>query len=260
MSRSNDPRIITYSHFDAGFGTSFLATQLTCYLLHQGARVSTIDLTLKPKSLTYYLQQRKLYNQTHQTNLPEPHHIAFSLHNSASLQQQSEQIFFTLIQQAAKESDYIIIDTPDISTELSILAHAYAHQIITPIPPQSELLKAFQSLTLEKITAQSSSEPYFRFIGQVIEQRLQLHAQIPQWFLIVEPLSQSPLPLPFHSQDNMFHYCQGLKERHFFQELFELGLSLSDTEQLPKQVSYMAARQELRELINDLQIYQPLYL
>lgn len=261
-------KIIVIGNEKGGVGKTTTCMHLITSLLHMNKNVASIDLDIYQLSLTTYCKNRINFSPAYK--MWEHFNVRKSEHNSLD-EIYNEQIaeLLDIIKKTKDMVDFLVIDTPAGENRLSQVAHSYADIIITPIND------SFIDLDLIlKSDIDNSYNPGV-YSTMVWKQKL-LKAKNEQktidWILIKNRSSfaasknrqQVDHLLAIAAKKFGFRITNGFAERSIFRELFARGLTLVDlmnnsgpiiTEQIFKpSPSHIAARQELREFLNALNV------
>ena len=241
---------------------------LIAYLLHLGFKVVAIDVDVRQKSLTRYLENRKSTKERKQYNILMPeYHVAFesSLPNIDERCQEEEKKFKELFDQVSSYADFVVLDTPGSNANISKIAHSYADTIITPINDSFLDLDILAKINPEKMDVAQLSH-----YSQVIWEQKMLKAKREEgelnWVIVRNRLSTTDAinkrnmteVLDKLSKRIGFRVAQGFSERVIFRELFLYGLTLldisKDIHNINFSLSHIAAKQELRDFLRSLRI------
>ena len=113
--------IIVVGNEKGGAGKSTVAVHIATALLHEGARVVTIDLDTRQQTMGHFFANRSAWIAANDASLPTPAPM-MEIANRSDLDRAM-----------AQAADFIIIDTPGADTELSREAHGRANLIVTPM-------------------------------------------------------------------------------------------------------------------------------
>ncbi|MEA3274393.1 MAG: division plane positioning ATPase MipZ, partial [Pseudomonadota bacterium] len=220
----------------------------------------------RQRSVSRYLKNRELYTERHGVGWDVPEHAVVTpseLPDVREREQEEAERLDTLIERLAKSNDFLVIDCPGGSTHLSNMAHAMANTLLTP------LNDSFVDLDL---LAQVNPDTYavdkLSFYAEAVWESRKLRAAsgLPglDWVVIRNRISTTfsknrrrmDEALKSLEKRLAFRYVSGLSERVIYRELFPKGLTLVDLKDIddgPKlTMSHVAARHELRTLLNDL--------
>lgn len=237
-------------------------------LLSQDFNLAVIDLDSRQKTLSRYLENRRTYMQAHDLDLklPDSYVIEKSSHPTiVQIEQQEQEHFELLLKKLSPNHDFIIIDCPGNDTFLARLAHAHADTLVTPLNDSFmdlDLIAQIKPDTYEinKLSLYSES------VWESRKQRSLTGRKGLDWVVIRNRTSSVDAWNKRHVHDVLtrlqqrvaFRYVSGLSERVIYRELFPKGLTLIDLSIVPNQVrmsmSHVAARQELRDLLDGLRL------
>ncbi len=119
-----------------GSGKTTTAMHVIALLLHEGAKVGSIDLDGRQRSLTRYVENRKAWADGAKVNLVMPDHVVLprsELGSVAEAQAAERAAFEEAFTRLAVANDFIVIDCPGTDSFLSRLGHAVADTLITPM-------------------------------------------------------------------------------------------------------------------------------
>ena len=243
-------RIIVVGNEKGGAGKSTIAVHVTTALLHEGARVCVVDLDIRQQSTGHFFANRKAWAEANGAPLPEP--TVFSGADPELL----DTAF-------ACDADFVVVDTPGADTELSRLAHQGADLIVTPMNDSFvdfDMLGVVDPVTLSVIRPSLYSET----VWEARKTRAMQRGRSIDWVILRNRLASFEARNRKRIDDRLstlarragFRAIPGLRDRVIYRELFPFGLTVSDLSASvrPVQVSLaqVAARQELRSLMNDL--------
>ena len=261
-----DAYVIVVANEKGGTGKSTTAMHLAVSIQKQGHNVGVIDLDVRQKSVTRYLQNRAAFAERRGLGWRIPEHTVASpstLQDVRERQEEDEERLCVLVDNLARDNDFIVIDCPGGNTSLSNIAHAIANTLVTP------LNDSFVDLDL---LAQVNPDTYaiekLSFYAEAVWESRKLRAAsgLPglDWVVIRNRISTTfsknrqrmDMALTQLQKRLAFRYVNGLSERVIYRELFPQGLTLVDLKDLdegPKlTMSHVAARHELRSLLNEL--------
>ena len=127
--------VIVLGNEKGGSGKSTAAMHIVIALMKTGHKVAAIDLDMRQKSLTRYLENRKKFCETKgkELDFPVMPDIAASSIDSRQAAKEAETSAFTQSLAALGACDFVVIDCPGADTHLSRLAHDHADTIVTPL-------------------------------------------------------------------------------------------------------------------------------
>jgi chromosome partitioning protein len=266
--RSRPARVIVIGNEKGGAGKSTVAMHLTVALMRMGRRVGVVDLDVRQRTLTRYLENRLRWIQSSGSRLPMPEIIRVDASEARDLDaaeaEESEQLENTL-GRLRQSCDFVIIDAPGGDTFLSRLAHVHADTLITPLNDSFvdfDLLGDVNPQTLEVIRPSFYSE----MIWNCRKKKAQESRRPIDWVVMrnrMSPLEARNKQKVGEALNNLarrigFRMAPGLSERVIYRELFPAGLTLLDLTEKGSNISFtmshVAARQELRDLVIVLQL------
>ena len=252
------PYIIILGNEKGGSGKTTTAMHLIFSLMYKNYTVSTIDLDFRQLSLNRYLENRKLYYQ----NSKQEDFLMPSILESRE-ENKIESYFDNLFENIT--TDFIIIDTPGNNNTLSCVAHSFADLIVTPMNDSFIDLDLIAHISGNDLkTARPSI--YSSMIWEQKIKKFKRDKKKIEWIIIRNRLSNLDSNNRRSIEKTLNHLSKtlalkigsGFSERIIYRELFPYGLTLLDV--LDNQsiikitTSHIAARQELRNFINDLKI------
>ena len=133
---SRNCRIIVIGNEKGGAGKSTVAMHLCIALLRLGKRVGAIDLDVRQRSFTRYLENRQRWTESTGSRLPMPEIIRVDASEQRALddaEAEETERLESAIARLKTSCDMILIDAPGSDTFLSRLAHSKADTLITPL-------------------------------------------------------------------------------------------------------------------------------
>ena len=260
-------RIIVVGNEKGGSGKSTTCMHVATALSRLGKKVGALDLDLRQRSFGRYIENRRAYMEQAGLDLPTPDYRTLPEADPASLAQGEnvqDQRLTRAIEVMDAEMDYIVIDCPGSHTRLSQVAHTLADTLITPLNDSFvdfDLLARMDGLT-GRIKGPSI---YSEMVWGARQMRAQAGLQPIDWIVVRNRLGAQAMhnkkkvgaALEELSRRIGFRVLNGFSERVIFRELFPRGLTLLDlkdtgVDQL--NLSNIAARQELRDLMAGLRL------
>ena len=255
------PYVIVLGNEKGGTGKSTIAMHVAVYLLKQGFKVGTIDIDARQGTFTRYFENRR-NNNSGKIKLSE--HMAIFKDSSESSIEASMGKDLESVKDAfekLRSCDFLVVDTPGNDTFLSRTVHSYADTLITPI---NESLIDIDVLVRVNKGDSNSMRPsiYAEMVWEQRKLRAIRREKPIDWIVVKNRMS----PLYSNNRKNVntilealsrrigFRLSNGFCERVIFKELFISGLTLLDLEDIDLNISHVAARQELRELINFMKL------
>lgn len=270
MTENSKPHVIVIGNEKGGAGKTTTTVHLIVYLLNLNFKVASIDADVRQQSLTRYLENRKNTQEKKQTKIFLPNHFIAhesTLSNIGERCQEEADRFATLYNQAAKDADFIIIDTPGTNSNLSLIAHSYADTIITPMNDSFLDLDILARVDPDKMDIAKLSH-YSQVIWQQKMQKAKNTGKELNWVIVRNRLGTTDAinkrnvgtVLDKLAKRIGFKVAQGFSERVIFRELFLHGLTLLDLHinklNINVTLSHLAAKHELREFLKSLNIKQ----
>ncbi len=265
---ARDARVIVIGNEKGGAGKSTVSIHLSVALLRTGKRVGVIDLDVRQRSLTRYLENRTRWAQTTGATLMMPEMVRVEASQERDLdraEEEERERFQTGLARLKQTCDFIVVDAPGGDTFLSRLAHRSADTLITPLNDSFvdfDLLGDVNPQTLEVMRPSFYSE----MVWDCRKKKAQTSRRPIDWVVMrnrMSPLAARNKERVGGALENLskrigFRLAPGLSERVIYRELFPAGLTLLDlTEQgsnVAFSMSHKAARQELRDLVIVLQL------
>jgi len=256
-------KIIVLGNGKGGTGKSTIAMHLIAALLIVGHRVGSLDCDHPQGTLTRYIENRRQFAEHERTDIAMPSHEC--LDETALSSSRAERV----LSEHTKGNDFVVIDTPGHDTELSRWAHARADTLITPINDSFIDLDVLAEVAGEPCRMVRPS----RYSDLVTTARRGKEADggtAIDWVIVRNRLANIDARNRRRMDRTLEHLAKkigfregpGLRERVIYRELFLSGLTLLD---LPRErgrakfsMSHVAARQELRHLLDAIQPQAPL--
>lgn len=260
--------IIVVGNEKGGSGKSTTSMHIATALCRMGHRVGVLDLDLRQKSLARYVENRRVTCEREGVELPSPVYQPLpEIDRSKVSPGENEQDHRLSMAVAAIEaqSDFILIDCPGSHTRMSQVAHSLADTLVTPLNDSFidfDLLARYDPGT-NKVTGPSI---YSEMVWQARKLRGQAGLPAVDWIVLRNRLGAQNMhnkkklgeALEDLSRRIGFRIAPGFNERIIFRELFPRGLTLLDLRDIgvvgQMNISNVAARQELRELIRALKL------
>ena len=259
--------IIVVGNEKGGAGKSTVTMHVATALSRMGFRVSALDLDLRKQTFGRYCLNRHEFMAAEGITLASPAFFELPKIDQANIPS-GENIYDHRLSAAITamepQSDYIIIDCPGSHTRLSQVAHSLADTLITPLNDSFvdfDLL-AHISPDGEKIVGPSV---YSEMVWHARQLRAQAGLKPIDWIVMRNRVGAQQMvnkqkmerALDMLADRIGFRIAPGFNERVIFRELFPRGLTLLDLKEVGvKQlnISTVAARQELRDLIKALDL------
>jgi chromosome partitioning protein len=236
-------------------------------LARLGHKVSGLDLDLRQRSFARYADNRRRYIESSALDLPSAYFHDLPEVDPESLKP-GENLYDRRLSAAVAElepdSDFIVIDCPGSHTRLSQVAHSLADTLITPL---NDSFVDFDLLARVDNDGQTILGPsvYSEMVWNARQLRAQAGLKPIDWVVVRNRLGAQQMinkQKMGQALENLarrigFRTAPGFSERVIFRELFPRGLTLLDLRDVGvKQlnISNVAARQELRDLVKALEL------
>ena len=259
--------IIVVGNEKGGSGKSTTCMHVATALVRQGFRVGGLDLDLRQKSFGRYVENRRAYLARTGLTLAMPDYRDLPEVDETTLQP-GENPFDARLSAAVAaldaESDFIIIDCPGSHTRLSQVAHSLADTLITPL---NDSFIDFDLLARTDPETGKVKGPsiYSEMVWNARQLRAQAGLKPIDWIVLRNRLGAQQMhnkkkvgaALEELSKRIGFRVSPGFSERVIFRELFPRGitlLDLKDTGVDQLNISNIAARQEVRDLMRELRL------
>lgn len=259
--------IIVVGNEKGGAGKSTLSMHIATALARMGHKVGALDLDLRQKSFGRYVDNRRNFLEKSGLDLATPTYSDLPEIDPSTLQP-GENIYDHRLSAAIAAlepgNDFILIDCPGSHTRLSQVAHSLADTLVTPLNDSFvdfDLLAHIDS-DGEKILGPSV---YSEMVWNARQLRAQAGLKPIDWIVMRNRMGAQQMvnkekmgrALDRLAKRIGFRVAPGFNERVVFRELFPRGLTLLDLRDIGvKQlnISNVAARQELRDLLKALNL------
>ena len=259
--------IIVVGNEKGGAGKSTVSMHVATALARMGHKISALDLDLRQRTFGSYVENRRAFLASAGLDLPSP-----DVHDlpeiDASALKPGENIYDHRLSAAVAtlepDNDFILIDCPGSHTRLSQVAHSLADTLSTPL---NDSFVDFDLLAKTDPTGEKILGPsvYSEMVWNARQLRAQAGLKPIDWIVVRNRVGAQRMVnkekmervLNSLSKRIGFRIAPGLSERVIFRELFPRGLTLLDLKDVGvKQlnISNVAARQELRDLVKALDL------
>jgi chromosome partitioning protein len=261
--------VVVVGNEKGGSGKSTTAIHVAIALMKAGQRVATIDLDSRQKSLTHYIENRRLWARHSRLVLKVPTHYCISrvegLRNDENEAAEFAS-FAEAISAIEHTHDFVVIDTPGVDTYLMRLAHSMADTLITPL---NDSFVDFDVLgTVDPATyALTGTSHYSEMVREARRHRRRVDQEATDWVvvrnrlsslgsrnkrLLAQGLNELGLQLGFRC-------AEGFAERVVYREFFPRGLTaLDDIDEATlgtrPSLSHVTARDEVQALLTALRL------
>ena len=262
-TEKREARIIVVGNEKGGAGKSTVSVHLCVALLRAKFKVGVIDLDVRQRTMTRYMENRLRWIRSTGSKLPMPEIIRVDASDDRNLDTaeiEETERFQNSLRRLKNTCDFVIIDAPGGNTYLSRYAHTFADTLITPLNDSFvdfDLLGDVNPQTLEVIRPSFYSE----MVWSCRKKKAQSSRRPIDWIVMrnrMSPLEARNKQKVGEALENLakrigFRMAPGLSERVVYRELFPAGLTLLDLTEHGSNVnftmSHVAARQELRDLV-----------
>ncbi|MES1157069.1 MAG: division plane positioning ATPase MipZ [Alphaproteobacteria bacterium] len=262
--------IIVVGNQKGGAGKSTVAMHLIVALMRMGRRTGALDLDVRQRSLTRYIENRGRWIASHGAKLATPQVLEISESRQRLLdtaEAEDEAGFRAALRRLGETCDFIVIDSPGGDSYLARLAHATADTLITPL---NDSFVDFDLLGGVDPEAPDVVRPsiYSEMVWDSRKRKAQAERTPIDWVVMRNRTSASRIEaknkqrvgeaLKTLSSRIGFRLAPGLSERVIYRELFPQGLTLLDLDaegvEGEMRMTHLAARQELRDLFITLKL------
>ena len=261
MSRAH---VIVLGNEKGGSGKSTTAMHLFTALVKQGKSVGAMDLDLRQQSFFRYAENRASYAEREGVEMALPEMIRLKnsvLKNRDEALDEEERMFGAALEELQDGNDFILIDCPGTHSYFSQLAHASADTLVTPM---NDSLIDFDLLARVDPATHKVLGPsvYSEMVWKARQLRSRAWLKPIDWVVTRNRMSN------LHAKNKRkvgalledlakrigFRIAPGFSERVIFREMFLNGLTLLDLKGGALSLSHVAARQEVRELLKELDL------
>ena len=259
--------IIVFGNEKGGSGKSTTCMHVATALARLGHRVGGLDLDVRQRSFGRYIENRRAWMARNERDLPTPDYRELPEIDPATLQP-NENPFDARLSAAVSalepHSDFIVIDCPGSHTRLSQVAHSLADTLVTPLNDSFVDFDLLARIDPETNKVKGPSI-YSEMVWAARQARAQAGLKPIDWIVLRNRLGAQQMhnkkkvgaALEDLSKRIGFRVAPGFTERVIFRELFPRGLTLLDlkdtgVDQL--NLSNIAARQEVRDLMTELRL------
>lgn len=266
--------VIVLGNEKGGTGKSTLSIHLTIALLKAGYRVASIDLDVRQRTLTRFLENRRSWAQTAPWPVEMPLHYALDRGASENVRD-NETMEFTAFAEAiaAVEHSYefVVIDTPASDSYLMRLAHSLADTLVSPVNESFIDVDVFSRVHHDR-ARRGLVAHYADLVLEARRKRRLVDNGIIDWVLVrnrslsiqSNNARQVAMSLQRLAADLQFRVADGLHDRVIFRELFPIGLTALDPIETAVQnqaltSSQLSGRKEIDTLVQTLRlpVHQP---
>jgi chromosome partitioning protein len=256
--------IIVTGNEKGGAGKSTVAMHVAIALTRMGRRVGIIDLDVRQRTLTRYLENRRAWAAGRGVPLPSPSIAVVQpsgLRDVDSAEAEDQSRFDAALRSLAQACQFVIVDAPGSDTFLSRLAHASADTLISPMNDSFVDFDLLGEIDPETFAVRRPSL-YAELVWECRKRKAARTRRPIDWVVM---RNRTPTGIDSRNGKRVgealkalstrigFRIAPGLAERVIFRELFPKGLTLLDLEpgvfDHGLSIAHVAARQELRDLM-----------
>ncbi|TDE37436.1 division plane positioning ATPase MipZ [Antarcticimicrobium sediminis] len=259
--------IIVVGNEKGGAGKSTVSMHVASALARLGHKVAALDLDLRQRSMGRYVENRAAYIKESGVDLPQIRLHALPEIDPATLNP-GENVYDHRLSAAISglegDNDFILIDCPGSHTRLSQVAHSLADTLITPL---NDSFIDFDLLARTDPNGEKILGPsvYSEMVWNARQLRAQAGLKPIDWVVIRNRVGTQRMvnkekmerAVKMLSNRIGFRVAPGFSERVIFRELFPRGLTLLDLKDVGVRqlnISNIAARQELRDMMKSLNL------
>ena len=259
--------IVIIGNEKGGAGKSTVTMHIATALSRMDHNVGAVDLDLRQQTFGRYCINRRNHINEIGVDLKSPKFYLLPEVDKATVPE-GENVFdhrlSAVISEMEQSCDFILIDCPGSHTRLSQVAHSLADTLITPL---NDSFVDFDLLARIAPDGESIEGPsvYSEMVWHARQLRAQASLKPFDWIVLRNRLGAQQMvnkqkmerALKKLSKRIGFRIAPGFSERVIFRELFPRGLTLLDLKDIGvKQlnISNIAARQELRDLMKTLEL------
>ena len=129
-------KIIVFGNEKGGSGKSTTAMHVVISLCYQNKSVGIIDLDLRQKSLSRFLENRASFCEKQKYDLPNPSYYKIDESNKdskAASNSEEEKRFAEALTTLEQSCDFLVIDCPGGISNYVKMAHTVADTLVTPM-------------------------------------------------------------------------------------------------------------------------------
>jgi chromosome partitioning protein len=256
------PHVIVLGNEKGGSGKSTTAMHIVAALMAGGHKVAALDLDSRQKSLARYIENRSNYTVKKGLNLAIPVVTVLQDENDEA----DKARFAAAFESACDGNDVVVIDCPGRDSVMSREAHGFADTLITPMNDSFVDLDLLATVDPETFKVIKPSF-YAELVWKCRQQRAKRDRGNVDWIVLRNRMSHLEArnmrrvgaALEELSKRIGFRTVPGLSERVIYRELFLKGLTLLDLKDAKSvgeamNMSHVAARQELRDIVSALKL------
>lgn len=259
--------IIVVGNEKGGAGKSTVSMHVATALARMGHSVGALDLDLRQRTFGRYVENRIKHLEKLGLELPSPSFTTLPDIEPADLapgENMFDRRLSAAVAEMEQEKAFIVIDCPGSHTRLSQVAHSLADTLVTPLNDSFVDFDLLAQMSEDDGSIKGPSV-YSEMVWTARQIRAQAGLPPIDWVVLRNRLGAQQMvnkkkmgeALLKLSRRIGFRVAPGFNERVIFRELFPRGLTLLDLKDVGVQrlnLSNVAARQELRDLITELKL------
>jgi chromosome partitioning protein len=258
--------IIVFGNEKGGSGKSTTCMHVATALVRMGFTVGGLDLDLRQRSFGRYVENRRATIAREALELPVPDYRELPEAAPEDVPEGENPMDFRISRLVGElaGNDFIVIDCPGSHTRASQVAHSLADTLVTPLNDSFidfDLLARIDPQTMKVLGPSIYSE----MVWSARQLRARAGLKPIDWIVLRNRMGAQQMhnkrkvgsALEELSRRIGFRVAPGFSERVIFRELFPRGLTLLDLKDIGVEnlnMSNIAARQELRELVKELKL------
>ncbi|MGE0739779.1 MAG: division plane positioning ATPase MipZ [Hyphomonadaceae bacterium] len=262
--------VIVVGNQKGGAGKSTVAMHIIVALMRMGRRTGVLDLDVRQRSLTRYIENRGRWIAQRGVQIAAPQILELQESQQRQLdvaEAEEEANFRAALRRLSETCDFIVIDSPGGDSYLARLAHGWADTLVTPL---NDSFVDFDLLGDIDPDCADIVRPsiYSEMVWESRKKKAQNLRTPIDWVVMRNRTSASRIEaknkqkvgeaLKTLSSRIGFRLAPGLSERVIYRELFLQGLTLLDLDgnaaDSEMRMTHLAARQELRDLFITLKL------
>lgn len=261
--------VIVCGNEKGGSGKSTTAMHIAVALLRLGFSVATVDLDTRQQSLTRFNEYRRRWMEEQDLEIPTPGH--FSLQHEAAMMYEvstddTAEAFEEFLSGVKRQFDFVVIDTPGSFTMLSTAAHRQADTLVTPVNDSFMDFDVLANINPQTFEVESLAQ-YAASVRDARRIRQTSGDGILDWIVVRNRMATISSRNERRVNECLrelsmrlgFRIADGIGERVIFRESFFRGLTALDDndhsgEPVALSMSHIAARNEVRSLINVMRL------
>ena len=263
--------IVVLGNEKGGSGKSTTAMHVAVHLLRQGYRVGCLDLDARQGTLRRYIKNRLDYVKANNLSLPSPTYAVIErveLESRSDSEKREEAILDAFIAEFRASHDFLIVDTPGSDSSLARRALCHADTLLTPMNDSFIDLDILGQVDPNSHKVVRPSH-YAEVVWEQRKTRAGRGSRPIDWVVMrnrlgtLDSANNRAMETALEDLANRigFRLVVGFTERVIFRELFLMGLTLLDLRDVGADIklrmSHIAARQEVAQLVNGLNLGAP---